>query len=328
MGVFGDYDVRLDPWEVEYGPEFPLNVADEAREEEVILDVELPEAEWRPIVSTTAEEFGTIFFVDGVRRIEARLLVRRGDQLCHGAFGSVAVGAVSVVANVAEFGDAFIERIAALGSGAMLPATISVAAALTYHPASWPEPEVDGPLRAVQKRMRDVEEAIVRKLALNAAALVIADGPLSYEHPVQGNVLGYIKRVFNLYLPTKYLGLVSALPVGGRTPLFVLSKMKRGRYSWFQRIGMTYPGDSDLSGIVRMEVSSHVGADVARRLADSASQMIPRFVPARGRDPRAPQNLLPIGALEAQLRRRLGDPRLARRHIQSLIAREVHLARS
>ena len=36
-------------------------------------------------------------FVDGVRRIEARLIVRRQERFCHGAFGSYAVGAVKVV---------------------------------------------------------------------------------------------------------------------------------------------------------------------------------------------------------------------------------------
>jgi uncharacterized protein len=216
-----------------------------------------------------------------------------------------------------------IEHVAVLGSGAMLPGSIAVAPALAYEPTSWPDAEVDGPVRAVQSRMLGVEERLVRRLAENQDALVIADGPLNYEHPVRGNVLGYIKRVFKLYLPTKYLSVVSSLAIGQRTPLFVLSKMKRGRYSWFQRIGITHPGDSNFSGIVRMEVASQVGVAAARGLADAAASMLPRFVPPRGRDPRAPQNLLPIGALESHLRRRLGDSRLTRRWIQSLIANEA-----
>jgi uncharacterized protein len=326
MGIFGDFDVRLDPWEVEYGPEFPLNVTDEQNAEEVVLDVEVPASEWKPIIPSSPDAFSTLFFVDGVRRIEARLLVSKNEQLCHGAFGSAAVGAVRVTSAGARCETTLIDRIVAFGSGVMLPEPIRIAQALVYEPATWPEPEVDGPLRAVQKRMRDVEEAVVRRLGENEEALVIADGPLSYEHPVNGSVLGYIKRVHNLYLPTKYLSVVSALPIGGRTPLFVLIHMKRGRYSWFQRIGAKYPGDSNFSGIVRMEVSTQVGVAAARRLADSAAQILPRFVPTRGRDPRAPQNLLPIGALESHLRRCLGDSRLARRRIQSLIASEARNA--
>lgn len=323
MGLFGDFDIRLDPWEVEYGPEFPINVADEPDGEDVDLDVEIPASDWKPILPTATDIFATTFFVDGVRRVEAKLLVRRKEQLLHGAFGSAAVGAVAVTPERACCQAPILERVVALGSGARLPEPIAVAPALVYTPETWPEPEVDGPLRAIQKRMRDVEEALVRRLAETPAALVVADGPLSYEHPVKGNVLGYIKRVFHLYLPTKHLPVVAALAVGARTPLFILSKMKRGRFSWFQRIGATYPGDSDLSGIVRMEVSTQVGIATARRLADSAAQHLPRFVPSRGRDPRSPQNLLPIGALEAHLRRCLGDARLARRRIQSLIANEA-----
>jgi hypothetical protein len=323
MGVFGDFDVRLDPWDVEYGPEFPLDVSGNDDSDQVVLDVELPPDRWQPITPMTPATFEALYFIDGVRRIEARLLVRKRDQLCHGAFGSAAIGCAAITSGSARCESTLIERVVALGSGAMLPGPIAVAPALVYEPASWPDAEVDGPLRAVQKRMRDVEEGLVRRVAENENSLVIADGPLSYEHPVKGNVLGYIKRVFNLYLPAKYLAVVSSLTIGQRTPLFVLSKMKRGRYSWFQRIGVKQPGDSDFSGIVRMEVASQVGEATARHLADASAAMLPRFVPPRGRDPRAPQNLLPIGALEAHLRRCLGDSRLARRRIQSLIAGEA-----
>jgi len=323
MGIFGDYNVRLDPWEIEYGPEFPLDVSNDANGDQVILDVEQPTDRWLPVDPVNPATFEALHFIDGVRRIEARLLVRKHEQLCHGAFGSAAIGSAAITSGGARCETTLIERIAPLGSGAMLPGPIAVAPALVYEPASWPDVEVDGPLRAVQKRMRDVEEGLVRRVANNEDALVIADGPLSYEHPVKGNVLCYIKRVFNLYLPAKYLSVVSSLVVGQRTPLFVLSKMKRGRYSWFQRIGVTHPGDSDFSGIVRMEVASQIGEETARRLADAAASMLPRFVPTRGRDPRAPQNLLPIGALESHLRRCLGDSRLARRRIQSLIASEA-----
>lgn len=39
-GVFADFDVRFRQWEIEYGLEFPLNVADEPGGEQVVLDVE------------------------------------------------------------------------------------------------------------------------------------------------------------------------------------------------------------------------------------------------------------------------------------------------
>ncbi len=314
----------MDPWDVEYGPEFPANVTNDRSTEEVVLDIEVSAAAWSPITPRIPQDFDAVYFVDGVRRIDARLLVRKGKQLIHGVFGSAAVGSASIAQATARCTSTpEIDRAVVLGSGALLPSRIEIAPALTYVPASCSEPEVDAPLRAVQNRMRDAEHELVRRLADHQTALVVADGRLDYNRAVKGAVLGFIKRVHELYLPTAHWQTVTSLSVGQRTPLFVLSEMKRGMYSWFQRIGVTHPGDSDFSGIVRMEVSTQVGKEEACRLADSAASLLPRFVPSRSRDPRAPQNLLPIGALEAHLRRCLGDSRLTRRRIQSLIASEA-----
>jgi hypothetical protein len=323
MSIFGDYHVRLDPWSVEYEPELPLDVAADGIIENVVLDVELNPGEWRPVVPASARVFDTLHFVDGVRRIDARLLVHKAKQLCHGAFGCTAVGAVQVTAGETRCTDPVIERLVALGSGETLPAPVVASRDLVYRPATWPEPDVDGPLRAVQQRMRDIEETVIRRLAEDERSLVVVDGPLSYAHPVRGNVLGYIKRIVQLYLPVRYTSIVSDLPVGGRTPLFEITHMKRGRYSWFQRISAPHRGDSYLAGIVRMEVSSQIGTDAGRQLADAAAVILPKFAPPCTRDPRALRNLLPIGALESHLRRLLGDPRLTRRRIESVIADEA-----
>ena len=42
-------------------------------------------------------------------------------------------------------------------------------------------------------------------------------------------------------------------------------------------------------------------------MADASALTLPRFASAAHKDPRAPQNLYPIAALERELRRRLGD---------------------
>src|SRR5712691_13293755 len=113
-GLFGDLDVRLDPWYVDYGSELPLE-ADEPPAEDVVLDVELPPGEWTPLTPPPIAP-PRLVFVDGVRRIEARLVVRRGDRVAHGAFGSFAVG--SVVAgggDVAACGEIRMQRLVATG---------------------------------------------------------------------------------------------------------------------------------------------------------------------------------------------------------------------
>jgi hypothetical protein len=96
-----------------------------------------------------------------------------------------------------------------------------------------------------------------------------------------------------------------------------------GRFSWFVRLALRLPIDGDLTGLARLEIADVVGFETARALADAVTVVLPRFVPSRGRDPRAPQNLLPIGALEMHLRHQLGDPRVIRRRLADLILRET-----
>ena len=325
MGVFGDLQVRIDPWEVEYGSELPLEEVEEAASEEVTLDVELPPDEWRPIEPRVDAHPSRLVFVDGVRRIETRLIVRKPDGICHGAFGSYAVGYVAVADGVASWGTILADHVIAFGSGETLPDPVTVAPGLVYRPISSSDESVDAPLRAIQDEMRRAEERLAREVAdEDADTLVVADGPLTFEDPVRGGVVGYVKRLFRLYLPDRMLSLLADLQPGMRSPLFALRRTKRfARYSWFVRLTAPSRGGSDLAGIVRLEVSDTVGVEVARQRACQTAALLPRFVPSRTRDPRAPQNLLPIGALEAQLRRRLGDARLTRRRIETLVAQEA-----
>jgi hypothetical protein len=186
------------------------------------------------------------------------------------------------------------------------------------------ESEPDASLRVIQEQMRLAEERLARELADADDTLVIVDGPLTFEEPLRGAAVGYIKRIFKFYLPREHLGLLAQLKPGQRTPLFALRSSRRFlRYSWFARLAQPALGAAELAGIARLEVSETVGIQTARRLADATAALLPRFVPQRWRDPRSPQNLLPIGALEASLRRHLGDARLIRRYIETLIAREA-----
>jgi len=216
------------------------------------------------------------------------------------------------------------DRIVVVGSGQNLPSPVPVSRALTYRPVSTASPEVDGPLLAIHNEMRLAEERLAREVADEEGTLVVVDGPLTFEDPVRGGAVGYIKRLFKLYLSEHHLRLLASLPSGARTPLFALRSTRRfARYAWFMRLARPNAAESDLSGIVRLEVSESVGVEAARQYANATASLLPRFAPGRGRDPRSPQNLLPIGALESRLRRQLGAARLIRRHIESLIAQEA-----
>src|SRR5262249_204043 len=118
MAIFGDLAVHLDPWQVEYGSELPFDDTQEsAPDEDVAFDVEVPPHNWQPIRPGEGMLPAQLIFVDGVRRIEARLIVRREGRLCHGAFGSHAVGAVKVVDSDAVYDTPRIGRLIVVGSG-------------------------------------------------------------------------------------------------------------------------------------------------------------------------------------------------------------------
>ena len=62
--------------------------------------------------------------------------------------------------------------------------------------------------------------------------------------------------------------------------------------------------------------------DEVTRVADLTASLLPRYAPKPHRDPRAPQNLLPVGQLERELRRRLGQREYVSRLIKESFARE------
>jgi hypothetical protein len=73
--------------------------------------------------------------------------------------------------------------------------------------------------------------------------------------------------------------------------------------------------DNSLAGVVRVEVSAVIGASEAIRLADISTALLPRFATKPAWDPRAPQNLYPVAALESRLHNRMGDREFIRRCI-------------
>jgi hypothetical protein len=74
--------------------------------------------------------------------------------------------------------------------------------------------------------------------------------------------------------------------------------------------------DHEVAGVLRLEVRSGVGLERALELADLSASCIPAFAGNSFRDPRSPQNLLPVGSLEQELRHRLGDAMAIRRAIE------------
>jgi hypothetical protein len=135
---------------------------------------------------------------------------------------------------------------------------------------------------------------------------------------VAARVLGYAKTQQKQYLPADMLPIVGALAPGERTPVFRIGK-NRPRYTWYLR----QPGGVPIpwSGVVRLECSAELTVEQAVLLAELSTVTLPRYASSAIKDPRAPQQLIPIAGLEQRLRRMLGDSKLLQRALVSASAR-------
>lgn len=315
------YRLRLDPWAPDYEGALGL-VEDEAPSARVELDVEPgPWAAVEPRAAAPAR----VLFVDGVRRVEHRLHVEHGGRVLHGLLGSYGVGAVEATGKAAVV-RADVRRVACVGGGLRVdPIELRIGrGGAVFEPEPVAENTPMAPLQGLQAAMRRGEAALGESLSA-AADLLVLDGPLSYVDRVAGPTVGLVKRLLQRYLPAEREALLPELGPGQRTPLFLIQDpaARRPRYSCYLRLAYGRAIESPLAGLVRLEIPGAMGLDAARHVADLACVALPRFASDPVRDPRAPQNLYPVGGLESELRRRLGDPLVIRRAIEALLTEEA-----
>ena len=310
--------LRADPWAPDYGMGFEARLDEtQARADPL---VETPD--WsRPIVPEAAER-GTVWFVDGVRRVELRLIADDEDgRRAPGLFGSFAVGAVRCDGR-AVFTDHVIGRLVVVGGDLRpQPAEVDVGASrLTYEPASEPGDDPDVPVLRLQKVMQQHEAVLAARTAAAGDGLVLVDGRLGGLEATASPVVGVVKRFVRAYLEPEHDALLPRLAPGQRTPLFglVYEKQPLERFAWYTRLVATRRAWHDHAGLVRCEVRAGVGLDEARMLADRVSALLPAFA-GRPSDPRFPQNLAPVGGLETWLQHRMGHRGLIRRALTAWI---------
>ena len=337
--------VRLEPWGVDhvgsvqdagfggagyedagYENAHEPDTAATAPLEQAALEVELPLARWRPLAGRGAMRVERTLFLDGVRRVEARLLVEDAS-LQFGALGSCGVAAVACSPGAAPatfVEEPLVQRWCALGGGrheqgALLVEAIGGGQRLEYTLTATAENDVDAPVRHLQAKMREAERLLAARLLSGLGdGLLLCDGP----RPLLGadlRVLGYIKTVQAQRLPRSALDVVRALAEGQRSPLYVVGSGESARFEWYLRLRDPGAWAHTLAGSVRLQ--AHAGAEPARHLdwarevADWSCTELPRFATRSHQDPRAPQQLLPVRALENTLRRRLGSAPLLRRRV-------------
>jgi hypothetical protein len=267
---------------------------------------------------------GAVAFVDGVRRGEASLwLDDPGSGLgARGVAGGHACGCVLADgATRPEYGNTHVMRLAIFGSGlkAALP---DVPGGWHWRSASIDDPHPDAPLQDLQKRMRIAEAELSEELCEDGYLTVI-DGPLYYVRSRDLPVVGYVKTHHSAKLAPEQHRRIPELGAGERTSLFRLGD---DRYSAYLRLTARSATSSPWTGIVRIEIPQSPGLAEAIETADRVTGLLPRFAGIPHRDPRAPQNLQPIGALETHLRHLLGHPGLATRAVREAVAALVGAA--
>jgi uncharacterized protein len=312
--------LRADPWSPEYGMGFQASLDEPPRRADPFVET----SDWSRPVRPHGEGPRCVWFVDGVRRIDVRLIAENGSRRVPGLFGSFAVGAVRCDGR-AEFGPHAVAR-AVVCSGGLMPDAADIpcgAGALRFEAESVTGEDPDRPLVHLQDVMR-TREALLADDVASGSELVLMDGPLTLRDPTRAPVVGVVKRFAQRYLEDEHERLLSALEQGERTPLFGLEKPDQAleRYAWYSRLVPLRVPWHDHAGIVRCEVPAGIGVDTAVSLANSVTELLPRFA-GRPTDPRAPQNLAPIGGLETWLRHRLGHAGIVRRAVLEWLAKEA-----
>lgn len=292
----------VEAWDSDYGA--PTDAELEDASQNVDVSVELRPEEWRPLLPEAAP-VDDILFVDGVRRVDATLWIDQPPDFPGFALAATyAAGAVRCNGR-AVIEEAEVER----GLFTSAPASDVVTGIGTYGVKATKGVTAEELWLGIQQRMGALEAAVTRQAG--GAELLVVDGPLSHARDIE-NAVGYIKTQKVQYLPLELRQVLTALPAGYRTPLF-LTTTGWSRYSWYLRLA-NHAGPA--GGLVRCEIDADMSQGDASRVATRVSATLPGYASARHKDPRAPQNLYPIGGLERELRHRLGDKGLAMRALR------------
>lgn len=310
----------LDPWGADYSASVQADTQDDdAAPADVDTTVET--SKWLAQAPGTPPT--SAWFIDGVRRLEARILGWRNGEPVHGLFGTFATGAAITEARHASFAHCCVERRLVLTSGLSGAALLQVGnKQLSFEALATVGTNPNDLVLALQNAMRQAESDLAATCSGDVAFL---DGPLAFVTEPEGPIAGLVKTIHRLYLTPDHMNLVLRLATGERTPIFAIREGRKDRYSWYLRIGEARSTHHALSGIVRLEARAAAGIAKAVELARMSAAYLPRFASTPARDPRAPQNLTPVGALEQHLRNQMGDATLIQRAIERLISQGYFL---
>jgi hypothetical protein len=167
--------LHVEGWAPEYGAAVEPEDALSPAEGSVDLDVE--DRPWEPIPGSD-DGIPIVAFVDGVRRVDARLLLDDESGPVPGICGSFAIGAVVWDRSAAksEVVRPLVVRMALLGEGHS-PSLPPLPPWLEYLPSSVPDDDPASLIRSFHDAMRRAEAELAEDLA-GSGYFVVADGPL------------------------------------------------------------------------------------------------------------------------------------------------------
>jgi hypothetical protein len=338
----------VDAWDVSYGS--ALNITEDDLPSSVArvdTDVEVPADRWAPLPARDdIPDPSAVLFVDGVRRVDARVWIDDPVDPATGLIPSTASMAVcasyaaGVVCCCGSPGSRQAHIVAAeirRGLFTAAPHALDIATRGGVYRARHTVESDTVPLamtlsNALQQALAEIEviTAVAARAALHGVSehsgspsgngtaeddLLVIDGPLQNRSHLP-RTLGFIKTHRAGYLPVALNGVVAALLPGQRTPVFLMGTSWE-RHAWYLRLPSTpdTPG-APWAGVVRCEAATDVSLAQVTALAALSQSVLCRYASAAYKDSRAPQNLVPISGLEDTLRHRLGDARLMYRSLR------------
>ncbi|SEG93228.1 hypothetical protein SAMN05444920_10867 [Nonomuraea solani] len=305
----------VDPWDPGYAAALAVEALSElgSTSAELVLDIECPAADWKPVTpGPDASAPETLLVADGVRRIDARVWVHDAGAAMPvpGIAASYAAGIVRCGPEGADLAEIEVNR-------TLISASPNTPEVKTPHAVFRPSKAADSSFEelslALQRQVTQLEVDLAVRHRTRSDDLLLVDGPLRGRTHLPRTV-GYVKTHHAAYLPSPQAGVVGALGSGQRTPVFLMGTSWR-RHAWYLRLPVQ--STAPWAGIARCEAGADLDPAEVVRLADSLTLALPALAGVDYKDPRAPQNLVPIGGLEKLLRHHLGDPRLLYRALRT-----------
>ncbi len=299
----------VEAWDADYGS--PLDGGGlEPVAEPVDASVEVEAAGWGPRdPSPRTASPGRVLFLDGVRRIDARVWITEDNLVHAGVCATVAAGVVECTPGGSSTVACRVRRRLFTPARSAAPIVCSL--------GTWQVvPVTDGSAEKLYLGVHEDMTALEAEVSIELDGdVVIVDGPLRGR--TTDAMTGYVKTHHVAYLPEELQRVLAYLDAGQRSPLFLIGG-RFTRWSWYVRL--PGPCTHPLSGVVRCELHGQGTVTHAVDRADIVTATLPRFASESHKDSRAPQNLYPIAGLERNLRRHLGDPLVLERALRRAAA--------